>query len=234
MLRAISSRPPAGLLEATHIPGLPPVLCRYSRPSTKNPTEIPEEPKKVQTIGSLSERQDLITPCPELSIRRQCELVNISRSGFYYEPCSESEENLKLMLELDKLHLKWSSFGSRRLTVMVNREGWAVNRKRVSDEIGYYATSLGAKEFNDDELIEIIRGHWDAIENGAHHRRDVSFGEDACGVSKRGAAQVLSALRNLVLGNYELEKDREHTNAPSARSGCRQMTFTRALKALKR
>jgi putative transposase len=57
--------------------------------------------------------------------------VNISRSGFYYEPCPESEENLKLMLELDHLHLQWPSFGSRRLTVMVNREGWAVNRKRV-------------------------------------------------------------------------------------------------------
>jgi hypothetical protein len=35
--------------------------------------------------------------------------VNISRSGYDYEPCSESEENLKLMLELDKLHLIWNS-----------------------------------------------------------------------------------------------------------------------------
>lgn len=80
----------------------------------------------------MSERQALITPCPELSIRRQCELVNISRSGFYYAPCPESAENLKLMLALDKLHLRWPSFGSRRLTVMANRQGWAVNRKRVS------------------------------------------------------------------------------------------------------
>ena len=120
--------------------------------------------------------------------------------------------------------------------VAVRREREELGRKAKppSDEIGYYATSLSAKEFNDDDLIEIIRGHWDAIENGAHHRRDVSFGEDGCGVSKRGAAQVLSALRNLVLGNYELEKDREHTNAPSAKSRCRQMTFTMALEALKR
>jgi putative transposase len=86
----------------------------------------------VQTIGTLSERQNLIASCPELSIRRQCELVNISRSGFYYEPCAESAENLKLMLQLDKLHLERPTFGSRRLTVMVNRQGWAVNRKRVA------------------------------------------------------------------------------------------------------
>jgi putative transposase len=57
--------------------------------------------------------------------------VNISRSGFYYEPCPETEENLELMLALDKLHLERPTFGSRRLTVMVNRQGWAVNRKRV-------------------------------------------------------------------------------------------------------
>lgn len=86
----------------------------------------------MQTIGTLSERQELVTLCPELSIRRQCELVNISRSGYYYKPCTESEENLKLMLELDKLHLERPTFGSRRLTVMVNRQGWAVNRKRVA------------------------------------------------------------------------------------------------------
>ena len=86
----------------------------------------------MQTIGTLNERQELVTSCPELSIRRQCELVNISRSGYYYEPCAESEENLKLMLELDKLHMDRPTFGSRRLTVMVNRQGWAVNRKRVA------------------------------------------------------------------------------------------------------
>lgn len=120
--------------------------------------------------------------------------------------------------------------------VAVRREREELGRKAKppSDEIGYYATSLGAKEFNDDELIEIIRGHWDAIENGAHHRRDVSFGEDACGVSKRGAAQVLSALRNFVLGDYELAMDGKKTKARGVKSRCRQMTFTMALEALRR
>ena len=68
---------------------------------------------------------------PDLSIRRQCELLGISRSGLYYEPCPESEENLGLMRRLDELHLDHPVYGSRRLTVLLQREGRAVNRKRV-------------------------------------------------------------------------------------------------------
>jgi putative transposase len=75
--------------------------------------------------------QDLVNTVPELSIRRQCELLGISRSGFYYEPCPESEENLALMRRLDELHLERPVYGSRRLTVLLQREGIQVNRKRV-------------------------------------------------------------------------------------------------------
>lgn len=72
-----------------------------------------------------------MAPCEELSLRQQCDLVGISRSGFYYQPCPESEENLALMRRLDELHLARPVYGSRRLTVLLQREGWVVNRKRV-------------------------------------------------------------------------------------------------------
>ena len=62
----------------------------------------------------------------------------------------------------------------------------------------------------------------------------MSFGEDASGVSQRGAAQVLAALRNLALGVYELEKERGRTHAPSTKARGRQMTFAAALAVLKR
>ena len=120
------------------------------------------------------------------------------------------------------------------LAVRREREELGRKAKPPSDEIGYYAASLGAKQLSDAELIEAIRGHWSAIENGAHYRRDVSFGEDASGVSKRGAAQVLACLRNLALGFYELARERGQTKAPSAKSRCRQMTFAEALALLKR
>lgn len=120
--------------------------------------------------------------------------------------------------------------------IAVRREREELGRKAKppSDEIGYYATSLGEQQLTDAELIQAIRDHWSAIENGAHHRRDVSFGEDASGVSQRGAAQVLACLRNLALGVYELAQERGRTKSSSAKSRCRQMTFAAALAELTR
>jgi len=57
--------------------------------------------------------------------------MGISRSGFYYEPVEESEENLALMRRLDELHMEHPVYGSRRLAVLLEREGREINRKRV-------------------------------------------------------------------------------------------------------
>jgi putative transposase len=86
----------------------------------------------VQAAGPVGTRQELVELCPELSLERQCELVGISRSGFYYEPVPESPENLALMRRLDELHLEHPVYGSRRLTALLQREGQEVNRKRVA------------------------------------------------------------------------------------------------------
>jgi hypothetical protein len=120
--------------------------------------------------------------------------------------------------------------------IAVRRERIQLGRKAgpPTDEIGYYATSAATCELTPAGLMEAIRGHWDAVENGSHHRRDVTFGEDGCGVSERGAAQVLAALRNVALGLYELELERKRTRAPSAASQCRQMTFSAALALLRK
>lgn len=85
----------------------------------------------MQTVGGVSVWHDLVSPCPELSLRRQCALVGISRSGYYYEPVAETAENLALMRRLDELHLAHPVYGSRRLRVLLQREGCAINRKRV-------------------------------------------------------------------------------------------------------
>ena len=91
----------------------------------------------MQAIGSVEILRDQVEPChTEPSIRRQCELLGISRSGYYYEPCPETEENLQLMRRLDELHLAHPVYGSRRLLVLVKREGWMVNRKRVMRLLG--------------------------------------------------------------------------------------------------
>jgi putative transposase len=55
----------------------------------------------------------------------------VARSGLYYQVVPESEENLALMRRIDELHLERPVYGSRRLTVVLQREGRQVNRKRV-------------------------------------------------------------------------------------------------------
>ena len=67
-----------------------------------------------------------------MSVRRQCELVGLPRSTFYYEPSPETAENLRLMLRLDELHMAKPVYGSRKLEVQLRREGWKVNHKRVT------------------------------------------------------------------------------------------------------
>jgi len=67
----------------------------------------------------------------ELSIVRQCELISIHRSGLYYYPVDESEENLQLMRLMDEQYLKTPFYGIRRLTAWLVQKGYKVNRKRV-------------------------------------------------------------------------------------------------------
>ena len=73
----------------------------------------------------------MVGPDPQLSVRHQCELLELCRSTYYYEPCPETEENLALMRRLDELHLKHPVYGSRKLTVLLRQAGLRINRKRV-------------------------------------------------------------------------------------------------------
>jgi putative transposase len=66
-----------------------------------------------------------------LSIERQCELLGLSRSSYYYQPVPASAENLRLMRRIDEQYLECPCYGSRRMTVWLNNNGEEVNRKRV-------------------------------------------------------------------------------------------------------
>jgi putative transposase len=72
----------------------------------------------------------------QLSIRRQCELLGLNRSSFYYEPAQETIENLRLMRRIDEQYLKTPFFGSRRMTIVLASEGEEVNRKRIQRLMG--------------------------------------------------------------------------------------------------
>jgi len=73
---------------------------------------------------------------PDLSIRRQCELVGLNRSTFYYLPATESEDNLLLMRLLDEQYMRTPFYGWPRMTAYLRRQGYQVNHKRVQRLLG--------------------------------------------------------------------------------------------------
>ena len=68
---------------------------------------------------------------PELSVRRQCELLRLNRTTLYYEPAQESALNLELLRRIDVQYLKTPFYGYRRMTVCLCRQGYAINSKRI-------------------------------------------------------------------------------------------------------
>lgn len=66
-----------------------------------------------------------------LSIRRQCELLELNRGSYYYKPGEETAENLDIMRRIDRLYVQWPFLGSRKLVEFLWRKGLEVNRKRV-------------------------------------------------------------------------------------------------------
>jgi putative transposase len=81
---------------------------------------------------SHARRKTLIEPDhPRLSIVRQCELLTINRSSYYYQPTGETALNLKLMRLIDEQYLETPWYGARQMARHLRRQGHGVNRKRI-------------------------------------------------------------------------------------------------------
>src|SRR6185437_10963061 len=68
---------------------------------------------------------------PHLSVRRQCAMLGIARSGVYRLPRPANDDELGLLRRIDELYTRWPFLGSRRMTAMLRAEGLSINRKRV-------------------------------------------------------------------------------------------------------
>jgi putative transposase len=81
---------------------------------------------------SKPDREALLdrTHC-DVSIRRQCTLLTISRSGVYRPKRPANDDDLALMRRIDELFMTWPFLGSRRMAAMLSVDGERVNRKRV-------------------------------------------------------------------------------------------------------
>ena len=69
-------------------------------------------------------------------MRRQCELLGVSRSGLYYQPLGESTENLQLMRLIDEEYTRRPFYGSRKLMRWLQEQGHPVGRHRVRRLMG--------------------------------------------------------------------------------------------------
>ena len=54
----------------------------------------------------IEKRRSWVEPDPPCSIRRQCRLAAVDRSGYYYQPAPESAENLALMRLIDEKYMR--------------------------------------------------------------------------------------------------------------------------------
>lgn len=68
----------------------------------------------------------------KLSITRQCELLELNRTGVYYTPRPVHEEDLRIMRRIDELHLEHPFYGARRLAKQLEREDFEVGRRHVA------------------------------------------------------------------------------------------------------
>jgi predicted transposase YbfD/YdcC len=101
-----------------------------------------------------------------------------------------------------------------------------------SEEYSFYCTSAAQKQYSAQQLLQSIRDHWSAIENGTHYRRDVSLGEDASRISGRSGAYVMATLRNLLLGLMELQRHRGQTQARTFPGWRRKLTNTQKIQLI--
>jgi putative transposase len=68
---------------------------------------------------------------PLLSVRRQCGMLGIARSGVYRLPRPANDDDSALLRRIDEMFTRWPFLGSRRMTAMLRAEGRTINRKRV-------------------------------------------------------------------------------------------------------
>jgi predicted transposase YbfD/YdcC len=84
---------------------------------------------------------------------------------------------------------------------------------KVMEEVVYGLTSLTAQEAAPEQLLALIRKHWQ-IENGLHYRRDDTLKEDRCTLRRGHAAEAMAVINNVILG---LLLRRGVKNVPDAR-----------------
>jgi len=87
--------------------------------------------KGIRAIGDTETLEKVIDPQGRVSIRRQCELLDVNRSNVYYQPVPEDPEDLELMRRMDEEFLKRPTKGVLGMVDFIRGLGILVGPKRV-------------------------------------------------------------------------------------------------------
>jgi len=68
---------------------------------------------------------------PELSIQKQCQLLHLNRSSYYYQAQEISQEDKELLRLIDQQYLETPFYGSRKITALLQQKGYTISRKKV-------------------------------------------------------------------------------------------------------
>jgi len=79
----------------------------------------------------MTERENSVCKEEKLSVRKQCELLSVNRSNFYYAPVAESQENLDIMKKIDQHNLDFPTHGVLRMQDFLLGLGLIVNHKKL-------------------------------------------------------------------------------------------------------
>lgn len=88
--------------------------------------------KKKQDGSAETLRRRIEAAHPQISIARQCDLLGLSRSGYYYEPVGENAFNLLLMRLIDREYTAHPFLGYRKMVSVLRQGGHVVNKKRIA------------------------------------------------------------------------------------------------------
>lgn len=79
----------------------------------------------------MNQLRMLVDKNSSMSVRKQCELLSLNRSGLYYAPKGEKPENLEIMRIMDEHYMKHPTEGVIRMQDMLLALGYVVNHKRI-------------------------------------------------------------------------------------------------------
>lgn len=83
---------------------------------------------------------------PDLSLRRQCQLMDVNRSSYYYTPVPVDEGTRWLMRMIDETHTEFPFFGTRKMSEYLALQGYDVGREKVRtiyEKLGLHSIAPG-------------------------------------------------------------------------------------------